>query len=78
MIQVGRGIRMVSTKQDVGIGEEMVEDGPCVNRHVRRRSDEQEEEWTYEAFDAVTAELHFQRNGALDASTLIAAEAVSL
>ncbi len=25
----GRGIKMVSTKQDVGIGEEILERGPC-------------------------------------------------
>ena len=27
--QIGRGRRIVSTKQEVGIGEEMWEDGPC-------------------------------------------------
>jgi hypothetical protein len=28
--QTGRGMRIVSTKQDVGMGEEILECGPCV------------------------------------------------
>jgi hypothetical protein len=28
--QTGRGMRIVSTKQDVGMGAEMLECGPCV------------------------------------------------
>jgi len=29
-VQTGRGMRIVSTKQEVGMGEEMLELGPCV------------------------------------------------
>lgn len=32
--QIGRGIRMVSTKQDVGMGEEMLDDGPKPSRRL--------------------------------------------
>jgi hypothetical protein len=28
--QTGRGMRIVSTKQDVGMGEERVDDGPWI------------------------------------------------
>jgi len=28
--QIGRGMRIMSTKQDVGMGEEMLDAGPCL------------------------------------------------
>lgn len=57
-VQIGRGMRITSTKQDVGIGEEMVDEVPFSQsafspfQHMCRK--------THEAFATVTAKLHCQ------------------
>lgn len=47
----GRGIKIVSTKQDVGIGEEILECGPCFRCQFIRSL--VHGETTYEALGAV-------------------------
>lgn len=62
--QVGKGMRMLSIKQDVGRGEERVECGPCVCDVVRSREDQdwkgrgEKEKSTHETLFSITAELH--------------------
>jgi hypothetical protein len=53
--QTGRGMRIVSTKQDVGMGEEIVECGPCLL--VSSSDHHFTEKVTHEALNAVGTKL---------------------
>jgi len=55
--QTGRGMRIVSTKQDVGMGEEILECGPCV-LPVSSSDHYFSKKATYEVFNAVGTKHH--------------------